>query len=111
VEKRGRTARSILPKIGPSQGNRQGLWCNPFSALRQRGIKVDPLKLQVQPKATFWMQPCRFVRDNILSPLKALIDHFVAENVFIADHNCAFASLLVVVHKKDGEICMEVNYL
>jgi hypothetical protein len=42
--------------------------------------------------------------------LKALIDQFVAENVLIADHNCAFASPLVVVHKKGGDIRMAVDY-
>jgi hypothetical protein len=55
------------------------------------------------------MQPCRFVKESILSSLKAFIDQFVEENVLIADHDCAFASPLVVVHKKDGGIRMVVD--
>jgi hypothetical protein len=81
---------------------------NSLSTFRQ-GLRV-PLKLHIQPKATFWIQPSRFVKDSILSPLTVLIDQFVEENVLVADHNRAFAGPLVVVHKKDGGIRMAVDY-
>jgi hypothetical protein len=81
-----------------------------FQPFDKEGLRVDPLKLHVQPKETFRMQPCRFVKDSILSPLKALIDQFVEENVLIANHDCAFASPFVVVHKNDGGIRMAVDY-
>jgi hypothetical protein len=81
-----------------------------FQPFDREGLRVEPLKLQVLQVATFKMQPCRFVREGILRPLKELIDQFEAEGVLVQDHNCAFASPLVVVHKKDGGIRMAVDY-
>jgi hypothetical protein len=81
-----------------------------FQPFDQVGLRVDPLKLQVRPSATFKMQPCRFVRAGILGPLRELIDQFVAEGVLLPDSTCGFASPLVVVHKKDGGIRMAVDY-
>jgi hypothetical protein len=81
-----------------------------FQPFDLEGLRVDPLKLQVRPSATFRMQPGRFVRAGILNPLKDLIDQFVAEGVLIPDSSCEYASPLVVVHKKDGGIRMAVDY-
>ena len=43
---------------------------------------MEPLKLNVNPAAQFRMQPCGFVLDEILRPLKELLDQFVSEGVF-----------------------------
>ena len=39
-----------------------------------------------------------------------MLDQFVSEGVFISDSSCNFASPLVIVNKKDGGICMAVDY-
>ena len=56
------------------------------------------------------MQPCHFIRRDILGSLKALIDQFVSEGVLIPDISCTHASPLVIVHKKEGGIRMTVDY-
>ena len=48
--------------------------------------------LEVDPLAHFRMQPCRFIRSDILVPLKALIDQFVSEGVLVSDIFCTYAS-------------------
>ena len=53
------------------------------------------------------MQPCRFVREGTQRPLKELLDQFVSEGVLIPDN---FAGPLVIVQKKEGGICMAVDY-
>ena len=55
------------------------------------------------------MQPCRFVREGTLRPLKELLDQFVFEGVLIPDNSCDFSSPFVIVQKKEGEI-MAVDY-
>jgi hypothetical protein len=52
-----------------------------FQAFDYEGLRVPALKLKVNPLAKFRMQPCRFVRASVLTPLKALIDQFVMEGV------------------------------
>jgi hypothetical protein len=46
----------------------------PFQSFHQEGLRVDPMNLHVQPDAKFRMQPCRFVREGILQPLRDLIN-------------------------------------
>jgi hypothetical protein len=41
-----------------------------FQPFDSEGLRVNPLKLHVQPTASFRMQPCRFVKYSILGPLK-----------------------------------------
>ena len=55
------------------------------------------------------MQPCRFIRDGTLKHLKTMLDQLVSEGVLISD-SCNFASPLVIVNKKDGGICVAVDY-
>ena len=81
-----------------------------FQPFDYEGLRVQPLKLRVNPLATFWMQPCRFVREGIMRPLKEMIDQFVSEGVLVPDNSCDFASPLVIVNKKDGGIRMAVDY-
>jgi hypothetical protein len=73
-----------------------------FQPFDQEGLRVDSLHLEVDPNATFRMQPCRFIRSDILGPLKVMIDQFVSEGVLIPDISCSHASPLVIVHKKEG---------
>ena len=56
------------------------------------------------------MQPCRFIWDGVLKPLKTMLDQFVSEGVLIPDSSCDFAIPLVIVNKKDGGIRMAVDY-
>ena len=56
------------------------------------------------------MQPCRFIRDGVLKPLKTMLDQFVSEGVLISDLSSDFASPLVIVNKKDGGIRVVVDY-
>jgi hypothetical protein len=79
-----------------------------FQPFDHEGLRVEPLELHVPAVAKFRMQPCRYERDDVLNPLRALIDQFVAEGV-VRDNDCTFASPLVIVHKKDGGIRMEVS--
>jgi hypothetical protein len=81
-----------------------------FQPFDQEGLRVDSLHLEVDPNATFRMQPCRFIRSDILGPLKVMIDQFVSEGVLIPDISCSHASPLVIVHKKEGGIRMAVDY-
>ena len=81
-----------------------------FQPFDQEGLRVEPLRLKVNPAAQFRMQPCRFVREGILRPLKELLDQFVSEGVLVSDNSCDFASPLVIVNKKDGGIRMAVDY-
>ena len=81
-----------------------------FQPFDQEGLRVESLHLEVDPLARFRMQPCRFIRSDILGPLKALIDQFVSEGVLISDISCTHASPLVIFHKKDGGIRMAVDY-
>ena len=60
-------------------------------------------------KAQLRMQPCRFIRSDILVPLKALIDQFLSEGVLVSDISCTHASPLVVL-KKEGGFRMAVDY-
>ena len=69
-----------------------------FSLLTLERLRVEPLKLKVNPAAQFRMQPCRFVREGILHPLKELLDQFVSEGVLVSDNSCDFASPLVIVN-------------
>ena len=82
-----------------------------FQPFDREGLRVQPLKLKVNPAATIRMQRCRFVREGIMRPLKDLSDQFVSEGVLIQDNNCDFASSLVIVNKKDGGIRMAVDYI
>ena len=81
-----------------------------FQPFDQEGLRVESLHLEVDPMAQFRMQPCRFIRSDILVPLKALIDQFVSEGVLVSDISCTHASPLVIVHKKEGGIRMAVDY-
>jgi len=45
-----------------------------FQPFDQKGLRFEPLKLKVRPSASFRMQPCRFVRQGTLRPLKELLD-------------------------------------
>ena len=60
-----------------------------FQPFDKEGLRVSPLKLKVRPSASFRMQPCRFIWDGILKPLKTMFDHF---------------------NKKDGGIRIAVDY-
>ena len=60
-----------------------------FQPFDQEGLRVDSLHLEVDPNATFRMQPCRFIRSDILGPLKVMIDEFVAKG-------CSFPIFLVL---------------
>ena len=44
-----------------------------FHPFYQEGLRVESLHLEVDPLAQFRMQPCRFIRSDILGPLKDLI--------------------------------------
>jgi len=44
-----------------------------FQPFDKEGLRVSPLKLKVHPSATFRMQPCRFIRDGVLKPLKTML--------------------------------------
>ena len=66
--------------------------------------------MEMDAPAQFRMQPCRLIRSDILGPLKTLFDQFVSERVLIPGISCTHASPLVIVHKKEGGIRMEVNY-
>ena len=70
-----------------------------FQPFDYEGLRVQPLKLKVNPLATFRMQPCRFVREGIMRPLKEMIDQFVSEGVLVSNNSCDFASPLVIVNK------------
>jgi hypothetical protein len=63
-----------------------------FQPFDQEGLRVESLHLEVDPMAQFRMQPCRFIRSDILAPLKALIDQFVSEGVLVSDISCTHAS-------------------
>ena len=78
-----------------------------FQPFDKEGLRVEPLKLKVKSSASFRMQPCRFVREGTLRQLKELLDQFVSEGVLIPDN---FAGPLVIVQKKEGGICMAVDY-
>ena len=73
-----------------------------FQPFDQEGLRVDSLHLEVDPNATFRMHPCRFIKSDILGPLKVMIDH--------PDISCSHASPLVIVHKKEGVIRLSVDY-
>ena len=59
-----------------------------FQPFDQEGLRVESLHLEVDPIAQFRMQPRRFIRSDILAPLKALIDQFVSEGVLVSDISC-----------------------
>ena len=59
-----------------------------FQPFDQEGLRVESLHLEVDPLAQFRMQPCRFIRSDILVPLKALIDQFVRDGVLVLDISC-----------------------
>ena len=69
-----------------------------FQPFDQEELKVEPLTLKVNPAAQFRMQPCRFVREGILRPLKELLDQFVSQGVLVSDNSCDFALPLVIVN-------------
>ena len=51
-----------------------------FQPFDQEGLRVDSLcHMEIDPNATFRMQPCRFIRSDIFGPLKVMIDQFVSE--------------------------------
>ena len=81
-----------------------------FQSFDKEGLRVSPLKLKVYPSATFRMQPCQFIRDGVLKPIKTTFDQFLSEGVLIPDPSCDFASPFVIVNKKDGGIRMAVDY-
>ena len=60
---------------------------------------VDSLHLAVDLNATFRMQPSCVIRSVILR-LKALIEQFVSERVFVPDISCSHASSLVSHREK-----------
>ena len=70
-----------------------------FQPFDQEGLRVESLNLEVDTLAQFRMQPCRFLRSNILRPLKVLIDQFVSEGVLVSDISCTHASPFVIFHK------------
>ena len=73
-------------------------WPGSFSTIQsQECLRVDSLHLEIDPNVTFRMQPCRFIRSDILRSLKAMIDEFVSEGVLIPDISCSHASPLVIV--------------
>ena len=81
-----------LKSIVKSQGS---ILFQPFD---KEGLWVSPLKLKVHASASFRMQPCRFIRDGILTPLKTMLDQFVSEGVLISDSSYDFASPLLIVN-------------
>ena len=82
-----------------AQVNFTSPWTNSIlQPFNQGGLRVESLRLEVDFYAQFRMQPCRFIRSDILGPLKALIDQFIG--VLIPEISCTYASLLVVVHKR-----------
>ena len=56
-----------------------------FQPFDKEGLRVSPLKLKVHSSASFRMQPCRFIRDGVLKPLKTMLDRFVSKGVLIPD--------------------------
>jgi hypothetical protein len=54
-----------------------------FQPFDREGLRVEPLELQVQRGSTFRMQPCRYVRGDVLTPLKKMIDQFESEGVMV----------------------------
>ena len=68
------------------------------------------LVLSVDPNAQFNMQPCRFVRKDILVSLRELIDQFISEGNLVPISSCSHASPLVIVLKMEGGIRMAVDY-
>ena len=54
-----------------------------FHPFDQEGLRVESLHLEVDSLAQFRMQSCRFIRSDILVPLKALFDQFVSEGVLV----------------------------
>jgi hypothetical protein len=81
-----------------------------FQPFDQEGLRVDPLILSVDFNAHFNIQPCRFVRKDILISLRELIDQFVSKGVLVPDSSCSHASPSVIVPKKEGGIRMAVDY-
>ena len=55
-----------------------------FQPFDQEGLREESLHLEVDPLA----QPYRFIRGDILGPLKALIDQFGSEGVLVSDISC-----------------------
>ena len=80
--------KSIVRKHGP-------ILFQPFD---QECLRVENLHLEEDALAQFRMQPCRFIRSDILGPLKALIDQFVSKGMLVSDISCTHASPLVIVH-------------
>jgi len=60
----------------------------------QEVLRVESLHLEVDPLTQFMMQPCRFIRSDILGPLKAQIDQFVSEGVLVSDISCTHTMVL-----------------
>ena len=81
-----------------------------FQPFDQEELRVDSQHPENDPNATFRMQPCWFIRSNILGSLKVMIDQFVSEGVLIPDISCSHASPLVIVHKKEAGIRMAIDY-
>ena len=81
-----------------------------FQPFDNEVLSVQPLKLKINPLATFRMQPCRFVRESIMRPLKEMIDQFDSEGVLVSGNSCDFDCPLIIVNIKDGGIRMAVDY-
>ena len=71
-----------------------------FQPFDQKGFRVDSLHLEIDPIATFRLHPCRFIRRDIMGPLKVLMDQFVSERVLIPDISCSHASPLSCIRRK-----------
>ena len=74
-----------------------------FQPFDKEGLRGSPLKLKVHASASFRMQPCRFIRDGILTPLKTMLDQFVSEGVQNSDSSCDFASPLFFLIRRMAE--------
>jgi len=70
-------------------------------------MRIESLHLEVDPLTQFRMQPCRFIRSDILGPLETLIDQFVSEGVLVSDISGTHAS---PVHKDEGGFRMAIDY-
>ena len=48
-------------------------------------LRVQPLKIKMNPMDPFRMQPCHFVREGVMRLLKEIIDLFISERVLVSD--------------------------
>ena len=74
-----------------------------FQPFDREGLVVQPLKLKVNPAATFRMQPCHFIREGIMIPFKDLLDQSVSEGV-------QFKIIIVISHPHWSSLIRRMGY-